>query len=297
MENNMKFSDYHEKIRDIGREVNPDTLAATRALISPMYAAEDGAGVHVERDVAYGPDARHRLDVFTPAGSFDPARPLLVFVHGGGFVAGDKHTEGSPFYSNTGYWAVRNGFNGIAMTYRLAPACQWPSGIEDIHKAVSYLQENGASHGISTQRLFLMGQSAGAAHAAHYVSHAEIYKPHPHGLRGLICLSGLYNFVGYKPGPLEKAYLGEDSSVYESRSSLHGLVASGIPLMITLAEFDPPFFQQQGLELLGAWHAKHGQLPRFVYAIGQNHLSVALYFGMAGDLVAPQVKAFIEANS
>jgi predicted esterase len=251
----------------------------------------------VERDVSYGPDTRHRLDIFTPAGSFDVDRPLLVFVHGGGFIAGDKHTEGSPFYSNIGYWAVRNGFNAVTMTYRLAPAHQWPAGIEDIHLVVRFLHEQGSGHGVSAARLFLMGQSAGAAHAAHYVSHAHLYQPHGHGLRGLICLSGIYNFVTRNPGPLEQAYLGTDISLYEERSSLQGLVNSDIPLLMTVAEFDPPFFQQQGLQLLNAWHARHGQIPHFVEAIGQNHLSVALCFGLEGDLVGPRVRAFIEAHS
>jgi acetyl esterase/lipase len=291
----MKFEEYAEQIRAIGREVNPDTLAATRAVVTPLYTGEDGAGVHVARDVQYGDDARHRLDIFTPAGSFDPDRPLLLFVHGGGFIAGDKHTEGSPFYSNIGYWAVRNGCNAVTMTYRLAPVHQWPSGLQDIHLAIRFLQDNGQAHGVGTERLFLMGQSAGAAHAAHYVSHAHLYQPHAHGLAGLICLSGLYNFVTDQPGPLEQAYLGTDTSQYAARSSLQGLVDSGIPLLMTLAEFDPPPFQQQGLQLLSTWHHRHGQLPRFVQAIGQNHLSVALYFGLAGDLVGPQVKAFIEA--
>jgi hypothetical protein len=100
-----------------------------------------------------------------------------------------------------------------------------------------------------------------------------------------------------KPGALEQAYLGNDVSVYGERSSLQGLVKSGIPLLMTVAEFDPPMFQQQGLQLLNAWHARHGQIPRFVEAIGQNHLSVALYFGLQGDLVGPQVKSFIEACS
>ena len=54
---------------------------------------------------------RHRLDLFTSA---DVRRnsPVLVFVHGGGFVMGDKRTQGLPFYDNVGDFAVRSGFFG-----------------------------------------------------------------------------------------------------------------------------------------------------------------------------------------
>lgn len=293
----MNFSDYARQIRSIGREVNPDTLQATRRLLSPLVPLPDPAEVHVERDVQYGANERHRMDIFTPAGGFEPSRPLLVFVHGGGFIAGDKHSEGSPFYSNVGAWAVRNGCNGITMTYRLAPQHPWPSGLEDIHQVVRYLRHAGREHGIDPDCLFLMGQSAGAAHAASYVAHPELYAPFGHGLSGLILLSGLYDFLRMEVGPMERAYLGDDSARYEARSSLAGVVKSNVPLLVSMAEYDPPVFEQQGLELLSAYQKRHQHLPHFVYATGQNHLSVALALGLEGDLLGPQLQGFIDEYS
>lgn len=290
----MNFADYREQLKAIGRVISPDTLAATRNVILPLYSGARNDDVRVERDVSYGPDARHRLDVFTPAGGFDPSRPVLVFVHGGGFLAGDKHTEGSPFYSNVGQWAVRNGCNGVTITYRLSPMNRWPSGVEDLRLVVDYLQQHGARHGLSGSKLFFMGQSAGAAHVAGYVAHAGLYAPKPHGLAGLILLSGIYEFESMPPSPMEPAYLGEDRFLYSSRSSLKALAKCELPMLVTVAEFDPPQFEQQTLKLLAAVQESRGQMPWMVYARGQNHLSMALYFGLAGDLVAPQVKAFIE---
>jgi len=292
----VDFAQYRQQLAAIGRMVSPDTLAATRNVILPFYQGTDDSDVKVQRDLRYGADERQRLDVYTPATGFDPSRPLLVFVHGGGFIAGDKHTEGSPFYGNIGRWAVRNGFNGVALTYRLAPEHQWPSGIEDLRAAVDFLQQQGGKHGVSAAKLFLMGQSAGAAHVASYVAHASVYAPKPHGLAGIILLSGIYDYSIMPPSPMEPAYLGEDRAVYPSRSSLAGLVQSDIPMLVTLAEFDPPQFERQTLNLLSAIQQAKGKLPWTVYGIGQNHLSVALYLGLPGDLVAPQVKAFIELH-
>lgn len=159
---------------------------------------------------------------------------------------------------------------------------------------MDWLEVKGASRGLSSENVFLMGQSAGAAHVASYIAHAGLYAPKPHGVSGLILLSGIYNYEIMPPSPMEPAYLGEDRSVYTSHSSLKGLVDSKIPMMVTLAEFDPPQFERQGLELLMALQAKRKRMPRFVHAIGQNHLSVAMYLGLHGDLVGTQIKSFID---
>lgn len=290
----MQFEHYRTTLAGIGREINPGSLMATRNLVTPLHAPTPSADIHVVRDVVYGPHERNRLDVFTSANDGASNRPLLVFVHGGGFLAGDKHTEGSPFYSNIGQWAVSNGFNAVTITYRLAPQYQWPSGIEDLRLVVDFLQRDGAAWGLDASHMFLMGQSAGAAHVASYIAHANLYAPKPPDVRGVILLSGIYDFAAMPPGPMEQAYLGADHSVYPSRSSLAGLAATDIPLMVTLAEYDPPQFEQQALSLLSAVQQSKGRIPRFVHALGQNHLSVALYLGLTGDLVGPQIKSFMD---
>lgn len=293
----MNFNEFATKLRAIVREINPDTLAATRELVLAVISRDDASDVAIKRDIAYGSHERQRLDLFTPAAGFDRTRPVLVFVHGGGFIAGDKHTEGSPFYSNVGIWAVRNGCNAVTITYRLAPQSRFPSGIEDLRAVMDWLQSQGSAYGLDAGKVFLMGQSAGGAHVASYVAHSDVYAPKTHDVRGLILLSGIYNYAVMPPSPMEPAYLGNDRSLYAARSSLSGLVESDLPMLITIAEFDPPQFEQQGLELLTALQAKRKQMPRFVHAIGQNHLSVALYLGLPGDLVGPQLKAFIDYHS
>jgi acetyl esterase/lipase len=293
----MQFEQYRTTLAAIGREVSPAALLATRNLVAPLHDSTSTAGIHVVRDVVYGPHERNRLDIFTSAITADPARPLLVFVHGGGFLAGDKHTEGSPFYSNIGQWAVRNGFNAATITYRLAPQHQWPSGIEDLRFVIDFLQRAGTAYGIDASRLFLMGQSAGAAHVAGYIAHGNLYAPKPAGVCGVILLSGIYDFAAMPPSPMEPAYLGADRSLYPLRSSLAGLAATDIPLLVTLAEYDPPQFEQQALALLTAVQQSKGRVPHFVHAVGQNHLSVALYLGLPGDLVGPQIKRFIDEHA
>ena len=70
---------------------------------------------------------------------FSP-RPVLIYVHGGAFVGGDKRTTPtSPFYDNIMLWAVKNGFVGVNATYRLAPQAPWPAGAEDMASVVQWV--------------------------------------------------------------------------------------------------------------------------------------------------------------
>jgi len=292
----MNFSEYTKKLKGLGREISLEALKGTRELVEPILPSDFMDGVSVMRDIGYGDHERQRLDVYT-AEERGGARPVLLFIHGGGFIGGDKHAEGSPFFSNIGAWAVKNGFAGVCMTYRIAPGHQWPSGIEDIRRVVGWVQSQGAEHGLDPSNLFLMGQSAGGAHAAHYLSHAEVYGNAPHGLKGAILLSAMYDFVTMPSSEKERAYLGEDESLYYERSSLEGLLDTDIPLLVTMAEYDPPAFQAQTLQFLNAWQGKHSDLPWYVHLLGQNHLSVALFLGLVGDLLGPQLKLFIQEHS
>src|SRR5882762_10590164 len=123
------------KLLELGRVVDPPKTAA---LYAPLQQKEPYQGVKVERDVKYGPADRNLLDVFMPETNAS-ARPVLIFIHGGGFVAGNKRNPGSPFYDNIMLWAVKNGFVGVNATYRLAPQFVWPAAAEDLASVVQWV--------------------------------------------------------------------------------------------------------------------------------------------------------------
>ena len=85
-----------DKIAAIGRVSDP---AKTAPLYASMHAKEPYAGVKVTRDVKYGPHERNTLDLFVPEGG--SGRAIFMFVHGGGFVRGNKRTPDSPFAFRT----------------------------------------------------------------------------------------------------------------------------------------------------------------------------------------------------
>jgi triacylglycerol lipase len=117
-------------------------VAATMALFAPLHARSDVSGVSIQRDQRYGAHERQRLDVFAPSTPAATPRPVLMFVHGGGFIGGDKRVPDRPFYDNVGLWAVRNGLIGVTLTYRLAPDHKWPAGSDDVAAAVQWARQN-----------------------------------------------------------------------------------------------------------------------------------------------------------
>jgi triacylglycerol lipase len=281
------------KLVEIGRSIDPPKTAA---LYAPLQQKEPYAGVKVERDVKYGPADRNRLDVFTPEAA-SPSRPVLIFVHGGGFVRGDKRgPNASPFYDNIMLWAAKNGFVGVNMTYRLAPDSPWPAGAEDVGLAVQWVSQNIAAQGGDSARVFLMGHSAGAVHVAGYVSHPQFHKVKDGGLKGAIMVSGIYELSAETAGEPEKAYFGTDPSHYAERSSLQGLAATKIPLMIATAELDPPIFNTQ-FDLLKAAACKAANgCPRALMLPQHSHMSEVYAINTADTRLTDQILDFIKTG-
>ena len=211
----------------------------TEKLYAPLAEREPYAGVQVRRDVRYGADDRNLLDVFTPDKP-QAGQPVLVFVHGGGFVRGARRTGDSPFYDNIMLWAVRQGMVGVNMTYRLAPAHPWPAAQQDIQSALKWVRENMAGSGGNPQHIILMGHSAGAAHVAQYVAHPQFHVVPGSGLAGAVLLSGIFDPSTAVVNPSLQAYFGQDAAQYPTRSAVPGLVAAKVPLLLVYAELDPP---------------------------------------------------------
>lgn len=254
------------QVKAIGPVIDPPKTAA---IYAPLQPQEPYSGVRVTRDLKYGPDARHALDVFVPE---KPSGAVLVFVHGGAFMGGNKRTPGSPFYDNIMLAAARAGVVGVNVTYRLAPQHPWPTGALDVGSALRWVHDNIRQHGGDPARVTLMGHSAGAVHVASYVAFPEYHKANGVGIARAVLVSGLYDFTRMKPvGKPEAAYFGDKAGTAEV-SSLAGLVTSNVPLLVAYAELDPPPFIEQA-RLLNDTLCARARCPRLVYLPGHSHMS------------------------
>lgn len=286
-------------VRALGDVISPEKARQANALYAPLHDSAPPTDVKVHRDLAYGPHPRHRLDVFTGDRPGDDAA-VLVFVHGGNFVGGDKHTAGSPFYDNVGLWAARQGFVGVTMTYRLAPAHTYPAGVEDLSAAVAWLREHVGGYGGSPQRIVLAGASAGAVHVASYLASVPRgAAANSSGVAGAALLSGLYDLPMFARGGADREavlrqYYPAGTDLAEV-SPLGGVVASGVPLLVALTELDPPTHHQQAARLLTAVLEQGGRWPHVAYLPGHNHFTEVLHLGTSDELLARHLLDFVRS--
>lgn len=251
----------------------------------------------VRRNLPYGQDSRQCLDVFVPAQPDQGLRPVLMFVHGGAFVEGDKDRT-DEIYSNVLWYFARHGVVGVNVEFRLAPAHRYPSGTEDIAAAVAWVRRNAAELGADPDRIFLMGHSAGGTHAAHYAYDARFQPDGGHGLAGLIVVSGRVRAENSPENPNAsrvEAYYGKDPRVMEDGSPVNHVTPAAPPTMMAVAEYENPLIDVHCVELFNALTRLRRRAPRFVWMAGHNHTSIVAHFNTAEDILGRQILAFMAA--
>ena len=124
------------------------------AKMNPPYQLP--AGVEFKADLVYASPNGHalHLDLFAPkgAGPF----PAVVYVHGGGFSAGNKIA----FWRQAAYMATK-GFVGVSIEYRLSQEARYPAALNDCKAAVRWLRANAALYHVDPARIGAAGGSAG----------------------------------------------------------------------------------------------------------------------------------------
>ena len=119
----------------------------------PAESAEPGE--RILRDLPYisGGDPVQSLDLYMPAGG-NELRPLVVWIHGGGWEGGDK--RGCPARPLTS-----RGFAAASVGYRLSRQAIYPAQIEDCKAAIRWLRSHAAEYSIDPKRIGVWGSSAG----------------------------------------------------------------------------------------------------------------------------------------
>jgi acetyl esterase/lipase len=108
--------------------------------------------------------AGQKLDILYPSGS-GPARPAVLYIHGGGWNGGDKGDDPDMMMDMLRGFAC-DGFVAASINYRLDTEGRFPAAVEDCTLAVRWLRAHAAAYGVDKTRIGLVGGSAGGYLAA-----------------------------------------------------------------------------------------------------------------------------------
>ena len=264
--------DIAAKIRAAGQAMDP---IAAGALYRPLFAHETYQGLTVTRDIAYGNDPLQKLDLYIPEGAKGPL-PVLLFVHGGGFTRGDKHGEYYP--DNITAWAARHRMIGVNVDYRLAPGTTFPGATQDLAAAIGWVRANIASRGGDPARIVLFGHSAGANHVIDYLGHPKLHGGEFNSVKGAVLLSPNYVFGS---GEAPNVYYGTDRDAQNAVAVNARLKASGVPLFLAYAEFDPEPMRRTAKGLIADLCKAPAACPRSVELADHNHYTEGDAIGTA----------------
>lgn len=204
------------------------TLALLRLLalalgLAAAAPAQDGAapsagatppGIMVRRDLAYNTEPHQKLDLYYPLGRMTKPRPVIVFIHDGGWSSGSK-ADGRTL----AYHFVAQGFAVACIDYRLSNEALFPAQIEDVKGALRWLRRHAVKFGLDPEHFGAVGASAGGHLAAltGAMNSARLYESGD-------CLeqhSRVQAVVDYS-GPIDLARLFEASLLKDEIAALFG---------------------------------------------------------------------------
>ena len=273
------------RFREIGYVFNPDIVELTRGLFADNKDLSLPEGGARHDDVAYGEHERQRIDICTSGGT---GKPVVVFVPGGGMVGGNK-----TFYAHIPAFFAREGFVGVGVNYRLAPEFLFPAGAEDVASVVDWLAENVTQYGGDPTRIFIVGQSAGAVHAASTLFDKRCRAKHQGAIRAAVLMSGVYEITPDHEGGNINLYFGNDAEELKDRSSINHVAGGDVPVIITVAEMEPTFFGLSAAALMYALTQRDKHAPQLLWLQGHNHPVAGAEHGLskgrtgAGDRPGP----------
>lgn len=166
------------------------------------------------RHIPYVPDAhkQQHLDVMVPRQASAGPRPVLLNIHGGGWVIGNKGTQAMPLQMHM----AANGWLVVDADYRLSPEARMPDHIVDVKRAIAWTRDHAAEYGGDPRFIVITGGSAGG----HLVALAALSANQPQWQPGfesadtrvqaVVPFYGKYDLIGeHQPDPVFEAFLAE----------------------------------------------------------------------------------------
>ena len=258
-------------------------------------------GLHIVKDVYYAgvEDEYRSLDIYVPRCD-GGKRPVVFFVHGGAWMAGDKREHASK-----GLFFAKQGYVFVNVNYRLAPSVSYPDFAYDVAQALAWVYQHIGDYCGDRDRIYLMGHSAGG-HLVALISYDPKflgrYGLSPSIIKGLILLDGggfdlvktreEFPFL-YKT--LHEKAFGTDEETLRDASPIYHLGSAGYIPPTFVIYTDWKATKSNAEWLIAALEAAGAEYTSY-YAEGKTHDTVSKDIGKPGDAVTQKILEFIESH-
>jgi len=275
--------------------------ALAACIVAPAYAQVAPRTYRYAQSPGTAPDLQS-LDLYaSPGPNLWQGKPLLVFIHGGGWRIGDK--ANAPHGRQKAAFFNAQGYAYASINYRLSPAVTHPAHVEDVAAALAWLADHAEQQGLDARRIVVMGHSAGAHLAALVATDARrlgAYGKPLSTIKGAILLDGAgYDVTRQAPSVIARGgFLGEmyadafgrDGALWADASPVtHVREGAGIaPFLIV--HTDRPDAVAQSTLLAQRLRAARVD-AQLIRAAGYSHADANRKVGQAGEPVTEAIVA------
>jgi acetyl esterase len=299
---NSKFPEIPDALRALMAEIGPrwgtNPAAHVKLMVdqfSEVLRRAPKDGVTIRAGISYGPHLRQIFDLFTPDDG-NTKRPAVVFVHGGAFLDGHPNRT-EEIYSNVLHYFSRNGIVGANAGYRLAGDAKYPDATKDIATVIKRVREHADEIGVDASRIFLMGHSAGAAHAGSYAYDKRLQPASGPGIAGFIVVSGRVRAETLPENPnahkVAAYYETTDAARLDDISPVSHVGPDSVPTFVAWAEFENPLIDLHCAELVFRLATAKRRSPPTSWLRGHNHTSAIGHINTAEDDLGRALLDFI----
>jgi len=258
------------------RWMNSQLVGVLGALVCVTGVQAESHQVTVIKNVDYLPGVdypagKDRLDLYVPKGVTNV--PVIVSLHGGALSQGDRAEE-----VFVGQRFATAGYLTVVPSYRLSPAVAHPAHIQDVAAAFAWVKRHAGEHGGDSNRIMVIGHSAGAYLAALLATDSRYLAAHklsPADIRGLALVSGF--FWVDKPGVAPdrpKDVWGREQKAWVEASPARYLRADLPPVLLIYTDGDEEWRKKQNDDMAAALRAAGHKDVTVRQIKGRTHMSV-----------------------
>jgi acetyl esterase/lipase len=268
-------------------------VAILSASASPARAVERVSNLSYISDG----DDKHKLDLYLPPDREHAA--LVVFVHGGAFLQGDRRD-----YESVGYALAREGLATAIVSYRLSPQTDAAGSTQDVASAIAWTLTHAADYKLDRRNLFLAGHSAGAqivaliATNAQYLERAGVpFTP----VRGVFAIAGAYDVRDLSGEP--SSWQTIDARIYGSTVEQRGAVSPSLHIdprtpatAVACGSLEEPGSCSRAIAFASAL-LRAGRAAAVFKVVGADHMGTLRSFTDPKDPLNIAFLKFIEEES